>query len=87
MKVTPHVAANESARRSSSLDWRTRGQAGYAISQRKRKLVEEVFGWVKTVAGFRRTRFKGLRLTQLAAHLVAAAYNLLRMAKLVEQAA
>jgi transposase len=84
MGVEPHVAANEGPRRSSAVDRRIRRKAGYAVSQRKRKLVEEVFGWIKTVGGFRRTRFKGLLLTQLAAHMVATAYNLLRMAKLVE---
>jgi IS5 family transposase len=84
MGVEPHVAANEGPRRSSAVDRRIRRKAGYAVSQRKRKLVEEVFGWMKTVGGFRRTRFKGLLLTQLAAHMVATAYNLLRMAKLVE---
>jgi transposase len=82
MNVTPHVAPNEGKHRRSAIDWRTRGQPGYTVSQRKRKLVEEVFGWLKTVAGFRRTRYRGLRLTQLAGHMAAAAYNLLRMAKL-----
>jgi len=57
--------------------------AGYAISQRIPKRVEEIFGWTKTVACFRKSRFKGQTRTQLAAHLVAAAYNLLRMATLV----
>ena len=41
-----------------------------------------MLGWLKTVAGFRRTRYRGLKLTQLAGHMAAAAYNLLRMAKL-----
>jgi IS5 family transposase len=50
-------------------------------------LVEEIFGWMKTVGGFRRTRFKGKARTQLAAHLVAAAYNLLRVAKLTTEPA
>jgi IS5 family transposase len=80
--VTPHVAQNTSGRRS-AIDRRTTRYAGYAISQRKRKRVEEIFGWMKTVGGFRRTRFIGLHLTQLAAYLVATAYNLIRMARLV----
>ena len=80
--VTPHVAQNTSGRRS-AIDRRTTPHAGYGISQRKRKRVEEIFGWMKTVGGFRRTRFIGLELTQLAAYLVATAYNLVRMARLV----
>ena len=52
------------------------------MSQRKRKLVEEIFGWMKTVGGFRRTRYRGLEKTQLAGYIVGAAYNLLRIANL-----
>jgi len=81
-KVTPHVAQNDSGNRSSAIDARTTRHAGYAVSQRKRKLVEEIFGWVKSVAGFRRTRYKGKQKTQFWAYLVGAAYNLLRIAKL-----
>lgn len=80
--VTPHVAQNSRGRRS-AIDRRTTRHAGYGISQRKRKRVEEIFGWMKTVGGFRRTRFLGLHLTQLAAYLVATAYNLVRIARLV----
>ena len=54
-----------------------------AVSQRIRKRVEEIFGWMKVVGGFRRTRFRGLARTQLAAYFVGAAYNLLRMARLL----
>ena len=60
---------------------------GYALSQRIRKRVEEIFGWMKTVGGFRRTRYRGLDRTGLAGNLVATAYNLVRMAKLLGQAA
>ncbi|HKN01225.1 MAG TPA: transposase [Candidatus Binataceae bacterium] len=55
---------------------------GYAVSQRVRKRVEEIFGWIKTVGNFRRTRYRGLERTSFAAYLVGAAYNLLRIAKL-----
>ena len=58
IKVTPHVAQNDSHRRS-AVDARTTRHEGYAISQRKRKRVEEVFGWMKTVALQRKTRFLG----------------------------
>ena len=79
--VTPHVAQNTSGRRS-AIDGRTTRHMGYATSQRKRKRVEEIFGWMKSVGGFRRTRFRGLKLTGLAGYLVAAAYNLVRIARL-----
>jgi IS5 family transposase len=52
------------------------------LSQRVRKRVEEIFGWSKTVGNFRRTRYRGVERTSFAAFLVAAAYNLLRIAKL-----
>ena len=79
--VTPHVAQNTSGRRS-AIDGRTTRHVGYAISQRKRARVEEIFGWMKAVGGFRRTRFRGLARTGLAGYLVAAAYNLVRLARL-----
>ena len=81
--VTPHVAQNVNARRRSAIDGRTTQAGGYEVSQRKRKQIEEGFGWMKTVACFRKTRFKGRERTQLAAYFVAAAYNLIRMAKLM----
>ena len=81
-RVTPHVAQNTSGHHHSAIDRRTTRHAGYLVSQRLRKRVEEIFGWMKTVGGFERTRYRGLELTQLAAYLVAAAYNLLRVAHL-----
>ena len=80
--VTPHVAQNTTGRRS-AIDGRTTWRPGYALSQRARKRVEEIFGWMKTVGGFRRTRYRGLDRTGLAGYLVATAYNLVRMAKLL----
>ena len=80
--ITPHVAQNTSGR-SSAIDGRTTRHAGYALSQRARKRVEEIFGWMKTVGGFRRSRYRGLDRTSLAGYLVATAYNLVRMAKLL----
>lgn len=82
-KVTPHVAQNNSGRRHSAIDGRTTRHSGYAVSQRIRKRVEEIFGWMKTVGGFRRTRYHGLDRTGLAGYLVATAYNLVRMARLI----
>jgi len=85
--VTLHVTQNNSKRRISAIDARTTRHPGYEVSQRKRKRVEEIFGWVKTVAGFRKTRYKGKRKTQFWAYLVGAAYNILRITKLARVAA
>jgi transposase len=81
-RVTPHIAQNTSRRRS-AIDRRTTSHPGYAVSQRIRKRVEEIFGWMKSIGGFRRTRFRGQQRTQLAGYFIGAAYNLLRMAKLL----
>lgn len=81
LKVTPHVAQNDSNRRS-AIDERTTRHAGYAVSQRKRKRVEEVFGWMKTVALQRKTRFRGLERVGWMFTFAAAAYNLVRMRNL-----
>jgi IS5 family transposase len=80
-KVTPHVAQNESNRRS-AIDHRTTRHEGYGISQVKRKRVEEVFGWMKTVALQRKTRFRGLDRVGWMFTFAAAAYNLVRMRNL-----
>jgi transposase len=85
--VTPHIAPNITTRRDSTLDWRTLRHPGYQLSQRCRKKIEEVFGWAKTIGGLRKTRYRGVHRTGLWAYLVAAAYNLLRMAKLLPIAA
>lgn len=80
--VTPHVAQTSDARRDSAIDGRTTTHAGFAVSQRVRKRVEEIFGWMKTVGGFRKTRYVGIGANQIAAYMIGAAYNLLRIAKL-----
>ena len=77
--VTPHVAQ----RVHSAIDGRTTRHAGYRRSQRIRKRVEEVFGWMKTVGGFRRSRYRGVERTGLAGYFVATAYNLVRLANLL----
>lgn len=84
--VTPHVAKNEHARRRSAIDARTTRHIGYELSQRVRKRVEQIWGWMKTTGGLRKTRYKGVRRTQLAAYFIGSAYNLLRIAKLSEGA-
>jgi transposase len=85
--VTPHVTENHTHQGGSHIDGRTTRHPGYAISQRLRKRVEEIFGWAKTVGGFRRTRFKGRERTQLFALIVGTAYNLMRMAKILREPA
>jgi IS5 family transposase len=79
--IAPHIARIE-GRTTPGLDARTTRHAGYAISQRKRKRVEEIFGWMKAYGGLRRTLARGLARVQLHAYLVGAAYNLLRMSRL-----
>jgi len=81
MKVTPHVAQNTKGR-ASAIDGRTTRHPGYAISQRVRKRVEEIFGWTKTVGGGRKLRYIGVARNQMWADLTVAAYNLVRMTKL-----
>lgn len=85
--VTPHVAQDISTRRGSMIDDQTTRHEGYVASQRVRKRVEEIFGWMKTVGGFRKTRYRGLERTRMAGMMVAAAYNLLRMARMMAVAA
>jgi len=82
MTVTPHVAQNTKNRRS-AIDARTTGRPGYAISQQKRKRVEEIFGWMKTVGLLRKLRHRGgLRVTWIF-RFTAAAFNLVRIRNLV----
>lgn len=85
--ATPRVAQNTGRKGSSGIDGRNTRHVGYGISQRIRKRVEEIFGWMKTGGGFRRTRFRGLDLTGLAGYLVATAYNPVRLSRLATHAA
>jgi transposase len=78
LKVTPHVAQNNT-NRASAIDDRTTCHPGYAISQWKRKIVEEVFGWLKTIGLMRKTRHKGVRRGGWMFTLTNALYNLIRM--------
>ena len=79
--VTPHVAQNDRGRRS-AIDRRTTRHASYRHSQRRRKRVEEVFGWIKTIGGGRKLRYLGRARNKLWLELTAAAYNLTRLAQL-----
>jgi hypothetical protein len=80
-RVTLHVPQNTSRRRS-AIDGRTTRHPGYALSQRIRKRVEEILGWMKTVGGFHRTRYRGLDRTGLAGYPVATSHNLVRLSRL-----
>ena len=80
-EIAPHVACKEQVA-VEGLDGRTTRSSGYVVSQRLRKRVEEIFGWMKTVGGLRRSRYRGVERTQAWVYLVASSYNLLRMAKL-----
>jgi transposase len=82
MKVTPHVAQNTSGR-SSAIDGRTTRHGGYAVSQRIRKRIEEAFGWIKTVAGQEKMKLRGRDRVGWAFTFAAAAYNLVRLPKLM----
>jgi transposase len=82
MAVTPHIAQNIKNRRS-AIDARTTGHPGYAISQRKRKRVEEIFGWMKTIGLLRKLRHRGGRRVTWIFRFTAAAFNLVRIRNLV----
>jgi IS5 family transposase len=80
--VTPHVAQNDTNRRS-AIDGRTTRHPGYAVSMRIRKRIEEAFGWAKTVAGLRKMRHRGLPKVDWQFTLAMTAYNLIRLPKLL----
>ena len=80
--VTPHVAQNTTNRRS-AIDDRTTRHEGYDISQRKRKRVEEIFGWEKVVGGIRKVKVRGLGHVGALFTFALAAFNLVRMRKLI----
>jgi transposase len=82
MGVTPHVAQHTTNRRS-AIDGRTTRHPGYAVSQRKRKLVEQAFGWMKTVGGLRKLRHRGGRLVTWIFTFSAAAYNIVRLRRML----
>jgi hypothetical protein len=85
VRVTPHVAQSTTGR-SSAIDGRTTRHPGYAISQRKRKCVEEVVGWLKTVALLRKVRHRGVARVGWMFTFAAAVYNLVRIRRLAAAA-
>jgi IS5 family transposase len=87
MKVTPHVAQNTGRPGGSAIDERTTRHASYRISQRKRKRIEECFGWLKTIALLRKVRHRGLGKVDWVFAFACAAYNLVRLRNLIPQPA
>jgi transposase len=85
MKVTPHVAQNNTNRRS-AINRRTTQHVGYAISQKKRKRIEESFGWMKTIGMLKKVKLRGLKKVSWLFTFVAAVYNLYRLQRLEAQA-
>ncbi len=83
MNITPHVAQNVGRNGGSAIDRRTTRHEGYAISQRKRKRIEECFGWLKTIALVRKVRHRGIEKVGWIFTFAAAAYNLVRMRNLL----
>ena len=83
MKVTPHVAQNTNRSGGSAIDGRTARHEGYAVSQKKRKRIEECFGWLKTIALMRKVRHRSLEKVGWVFTFAAAAYNLVRMKNLL----
>lgn len=83
MNVTPHVAQNTARRGGSAIDARTTRHAGYHISQKRRKRIEECFGWLKDIALLRKLKHRGLFKVAWIFTFAAAAYNLVRMRKLI----
>lgn len=85
MEITPHVAQNDTNRRS-AVDKRTTRHAGYPLSQKARKRIEEVFGWIKSIGLLRKVRHRGLERVGWMFTFTAAAYNLVRIRNLMRGA-
>jgi hypothetical protein len=77
--VTPHVAQNTNRRGGSALDERTNRHPGYAVSQRKRKMIKTTFGWAKQYGGLRRTMVRGLDRVAATVTFTMAVFNLMRI--------
>jgi hypothetical protein len=88
--ITPHLAQHAydtgKVMRRSAIDGRTTRHPGYGVSQRKRKRIEEIFGWLKTVAGLRQSKFRGFDRVGMSFTFTLTAYNLTRMSRLLAEA-
>ena len=82
LRITPHVAAK---RRYGAIDGRTTRHSGYATSQRRRKLVEEPYGWMKVIGGLRKLRHRGKAKAAAIFIFAATAYNLVRLRRLLAE--
>ena len=83
IRITPHVAQNDKRRGGSAIDARTTRHAGYAISQQKRKRVEQSFGWMKMIGLLRKVKLRGLPKVDWLFVFASAAFNLIRLPKLL----
>ena len=85
--MTPHVAQNDTRRGGSAIDARTTRHPGYAMSQHARPRIERAFGWLKTIAGMRKVKLRGLPNVDTLFVFASAAFNLIRLPKLLLRAA
>jgi IS5 family transposase len=83
LSMTPHITPKNQPRSGPQIDGRTTRHPGFWISQKKRKRIEEIFGWLKVVGGLRKLRYRGTRKVQLWSYFSATAYNLVRMSRLL----
>jgi IS5 family transposase len=86
LSMTPHITPKNQVRSGPQIDGRTTRHPGFWISQKKRKRIEEIFGWLKVVGGLRKLRYRGTRKVQLWSYFSATAYNLVRMSRLLAPA-
>ena len=87
LRVTPHVSQNVNRPGGSAIDGRTTRHSGYEVSQRIRKRIEEPFGWIKQIGGFRQTKQRGRKRVRQEFLKVMAAYNLVRIRNLLPEMA
>ena len=83
LAITPHVAPRNQMRSGPRIDARTTRHPGFQVSQRVRKRIEEIFGWLKTIGGLRKLRYRGTAKVRLWTYFSATAYNLVRMTRLL----
>src|SRR4030095_13165939 len=84
--MTPHVAQHDTRRGRSAIDPRTTRHPGYAMSQHARPRIERAFGWLKTIAGLRKVKLRGLANVEWLFRFASAAFNLIRLPKLLQPA-
>ena len=83
LSITPHIAPKNQTRSGPRIDGRTTRHPGFQVSQRVRKRIEEIFGWMKTIGGLRKLRYRGTAKVRLWTYFSASAYNLVRITRLL----